>query len=30
LSLDDALGKLVEGGGVEGRAEGAHLVEDTT
>lgn len=30
LSLDDALGKLVEGGGVEGRAEGAHLVEEDT
>ena len=30
LSLDDALGKLVEGGGVEGWAEGAHLVEEDT
>ena len=30
LTLDDALGKLVEGGGVEGRAEGAHLVEEDT
>ena len=30
LSLDDALGKLVEGGSVEWRAEGAHLVEEDT